>query len=162
MSRQRFLSGDIGRVDKEGFLRITDRKKDIIVTANGKNVAPQKIENLLKSSCPLISQVVVHGDQRPFLSALITLDPSSLNEWAKNRSLSQEYKKLTKSNTVRDAVDQAISGINQSLARFEQIKKYTILDHDFVVGEQLTPTLKVKRNVCNQRYRSELDSFYRT
>ena len=121
-----FRSGDIGVIE-DGYVRITDRKKDIIVTAGGKNIAPQNIENLVKSKCPLISQVVIHGDKRKFLSALITLDEATLGEWAANNAINGDYSALTQNDQVRKVVDTAIEGVNSSLARYETIKKYEVL-----------------------------------
>ncbi len=155
-----FHTGDIGVLDREKFLRITDRKKDIIVTAGGKNIAPQKIENTLKSKSPLISQVVVHGDQRRFLSALVTLDEAALTGFAKHHKISGDYEALVKSSAIHEAVEESIRSMNAELPSYEQIKKFVILDHDLVVGEELTPTLKVKRAVCNRKYKELFDAFY--
>ena len=155
-----FHSGDIGEVDTEGFLRITDRKKDIIVTAGGKNVAPQNLENLIKSRSPLISQAVVHGDKRKFLSVLLTVDEENLTKWARDKGLAGDYTALTQSREVDAEIGNVIKGINASLASYESLKKYRVLDHDFVVGEQLTPSLKLKRKVCNERYKDIFDAFY--
>lgn len=141
-----FSSGDIGVIDKDGFLKITDRKKDIIVTAGGKNVAPQNLENLVKSASPIISQVMVHGDQRNFLVALITLDPEA-------------QKKLTPEQAQAE-IEDVLKKVNAQLASYETIKKFKVLEQDFVVGHELTPTLKVKRKFCNEKYRSILDGFY--
>ncbi len=141
-----FHTGDIGELDEDGYLKITDRKKDIIVTAGGKNVAPQNIENQLKMH-PLISQVVVIGDKRKFLSALITLDEEAA------RGLSEEER--------RRQVDEAVAELNGRLARYETIKKYAILDHDFTQESgELTPSLKVKRRVVEKNYAHIVDAFY--
>ena len=155
-----FHSGDIGEVDSEGYLRITDRKKDIIVTAGGKNVAPQNLENLIKARSPLISQAVVHGDQRKFLSVLITVDEENVTKWAKDKGVAGDYKAITQSKELDVEIGNVIKGINSSLASYESLKKFKVLDHDFVVGEQLTPSLKVKRKVCNDRYKAIFDGFY--
>ncbi len=155
-----FATGDIGVIDSEGCLKITDRKKDIIVTAGGKNVAPQNIENLIKSSNSLISQVVIHGDKRKYLTALITLDPDNAIEWAKNNGVSGDYAAITQSSPVRQAIQGTIEACNKQLARYETIKKFRILDRDFEVGEELTPTLKVKRKLCNQKFKDIFDGFY--
>jgi long-chain acyl-CoA synthetase len=141
-----FASGDIGVIDKDGFLKITDRKKDIIVTAGGKNVAPQNIESLIKSSSPLISQVMIHGDKRNYLVALITLDPDNAKKVGADKAAAE--------------IDEVLKKVNGQLASYETIKKHKILDHDFVVGHELTPTLKVKRKFCNEKYRQILDGFY--
>ena len=155
-----FHSGDIGVVDKDGFVRITDRKKDIIVTAGGKNVAPQNLENLLKAKSPLISQVVVHGDKRKFLSVLITVDEEAISKWAKDKGVSGDYKSVTQSKALEGEISGVLKDINSSLASYETLKKFKILDHDFAIGDQLTPSLKVKRKLCNERYKDILDGFY--
>ena len=155
-----FHTGDIGSIDKDGFIRITDRKKDIIVTAGGKNVAPQNIENIIKTRSALISQVVVHGDKRKYLSALITLDEENLRAWAKQSNISGEYGALTQTPQARAAVDAALKEVNSMLASYESVKKFKILDHDFVIGDQLTPSLKVKRKLCNDKYKADFDAFY--
>ncbi len=155
-----FHSGDIGVIDKDGFVKITDRKKDIIVTAGGKNVAPQNLENLLKSKSPLISQAVVHGDKRKFLSVLITVDEEGVTKWAKDKGLGGDYKAVTQSKELNAAIGGVVKDVNSSLASYETLKKFKILDHDFIVGDQLTPSLKVKRKLCNERYKDIFDDFY--
>ena len=140
-----FHSGDIGVIEPTGHLRITDRKKDIIVTAGGKNIAPQNLENELKAACPLISQVVVIGDRQKYLVALITLS----EEAARDRAGAEA--------AVRQAVDRQ----NQKLASYETIKRFTVLPRDLSeeAGE-LTPSLKVKRKVVSDRYKQEIASMY--
>lgn len=157
-----FQSGDIGEFDQDGFLKITDRKKDIIITAGGKNVAPQNIENLIKAD-PYISQVVVHGDKRKFLSALVTLDQAEVERYAKEHKIDfAKYDELIKAPAVYDLVKKSIDSKNSALARYETIKKFAILPSDFSVESgELTPTLKVKRKVINQRYKDIFDGFYR-
>lgn len=155
-----FKTGDMGVIDPSGFLRITDRKKNIIVTAGGKKVAPQKLENALKSKTSLISQVLVHGDQKPYLVALVTLDEQVLREFAKRKRLEGSSAQLTQNPEIIKKIRQAQESLNQTLASFEQIKKIKILEHDFEIGEQLTPTLKVKRAYCIQHYAKELESLY--
>jgi long-chain acyl-CoA synthetase len=141
-----FHSGDIGEYDADGYLRITDRKKDIIVTAAGKNIAPQNIENLLKQSA-LISQAMVHGDKRPYLVALVTLNPDAVA-----RIGAEE---------VRARVQSEVDAVNARLSSFETVKKFAILDKDFSIeGGELTPTLKVKRKVVSDRYKGTLDALY--
>jgi long-chain acyl-CoA synthetase len=154
-----FHTGDIGELDRDGFLRITDRKKDIIVTAGGKNVAPQNLENLIKSKSPLISQVVIHGDKRKFLSAIVTLDPASLQDYAKGLGIG-DHNNLTQHPKIYEAINRTMDDVNAELARYESIKKFRILDHDFEIGDQLTPTLKVKRKLVNERYKDVFDEFY--
>jgi long-chain acyl-CoA synthetase len=156
-----FHTGDVGVVDPDGALRITDRKKDIIVTAGGKNVAPQNIENLVKTH-KLISQVVVHGDKRKFLTALITLDPEALSAFAEERGLGNgSYAELTQKPEVHAEIQQGVDTFNDDLAKFETIKKFKILEADFTQESgELTPSLKVKRKVINDRYKKVFDSFY--
>ena len=154
-----FYTGDIGLVDRDGCLKITDRKKDIIVTAGGKNVAPQNLENELKTD-PLLSQVMVHGDKRKFLSALVTLNEENVRAWAKANGISTEGS-LHANAKVRERIQQAIDALNAKQASYSTIKKFAILPRDLTqeAGE-LTPTLKVKRKYCTQKYRDVLDAFY--
>jgi long-chain acyl-CoA synthetase len=155
-------SGDIGEIDADGFLRITDRKKDIIVTAGGKNIAPQNIEGLLKSD-PLISQVMVHGDKRPYCVALVTLNEEALRGFARENGLDGgPYSELTQHPRVREAVERIVDEKNRSLASYETVKRFAILPHDFTqeTGE-LTPTLKVKRKFATQKYWDVIENLYR-
>lgn len=156
-----FHTGDIGEFDSEGFLRITDRKKDIIVTAGGKNVAPQNIENLIKTD-PYISQIVVHGDRRKFLSALVTLDQLQIEKFAQQHSIPYvKYEDLVNSEKIYNFIRTRIDEKNKQLAKYETIKRFAILPHDFTVESgELTPTLKIKRKVISLRYQSILDRFY--
>ncbi|MEL6185222.1 MAG: long-chain fatty acid--CoA ligase, partial [Myxococcota bacterium] len=155
-----FASGDIGVIDGDGFLTITDRKKDIIVTAGGKNVAPQNIENAVKSANPLISQVMVHGDKRKYLVALITLEPEAAAKLGEEKGVGSDYAAVCRSDAARAAVQTTLDSVNSNLARYETIKSFRILEKDFEVGEELTPTLKVKRKLCNQKFADILDAFY--
>lgn len=155
-----FRSGDIGAIDADGFLKITDRKKDLIITAGGKNIAPQNIENLIKPE-PLISQVMVHGDQRHYLVALVTLDVEEFGRLCKQHGLSGPLETLVTHQVVRDAVGKIIEEKNATLARYETIKKFQIIPHDFTVESgMLTPTLKVKRRAIEAHYRELLNSLY--
>ncbi len=155
-----FHSGDLGAFDGP-FLKITGRKKDIIVTAGGKNIAPQNIESKLKSSCPLISQVVIHGDKRKFLSALVTLEQDALTGWAAQRGLSGSYEELTAHPDAQKVIDETFNTVNDTLNRYETIKKWKILSADFSVESgELTPSLKVKRNVVSANHMEIYDSFY--
>ena len=154
-------TGDIGRLDEDGFLYITGRKKDIIITAGGKNITPANLENGLKQN-QYISQAVVHGDRRPFLSALITLDPEEIVPWAQKQGIEDtDMASLAQNEKVRALVQEAVDTVNEKVARVEEVKKFTILPHDLTqeTGE-LTPTLKVKRNVVNEKYAAELDAMY--
>jgi len=157
-----FKTGDIGEFNDDGTLRITDRKKDLIVTAAGKNIAPQYIENLLKTDA-LFSQVMVHGDKRKFLSALVTLNPESLKDWAKSHQLETfDYALLTKHPKVFQLVKKRLDEKNKQLASYESIKRFGILEEDFSIEKgDLTPTLKIKRKVVSEKYKDLLDSFYK-
>jgi long-chain acyl-CoA synthetase len=152
-------TGDIGEVDKDGYLKITDRKKDIIVTAGGKNVAPQNLENDLKTD-PLISQVMVHGDKRKFLSALITLNEENVRKWAKDSGFTLPGV-FHEDPRVRTRIQQAVDALNAKQASYSTIKKFALLPRELTqdAGE-LTPTLKVKRKFCTQKYKDILDAFY--
>jgi long-chain acyl-CoA synthetase len=155
-----FHSGDIGVFDDHGFLTITDRKKDIIVTAGGKNVAPQNIENLLKQS-PWISQAMVHGDKRPYLVALVTLNPDAMARFAEETGRPNDIAQLAADTEVRARVELEITATNRRLSQFETIKKFHILAADFSIeGGELTPTLKVKRKVVSERHKRALDALY--
>lgn len=156
-----FKTGDIAEISDAGVIRIVDRKKDLIVTAGGKNVAPQNIENMLKSS-PLISQAVVHGDRRNYLTALITLDEEALRKFAEKHGLPDgSFAALTQLSQVHKEVDSIVGQLNRELPRYETIKKFKILETDFSVETgELTPSLKVKRREINKRYATAFDAFY--
>jgi len=156
-----FATGDIGRLDDDGFLYITDRKKDLIVTAGGMNIAPQNIENRLKGD-PFISQAMVHGDKRPYPVALITLNPEELAKFAKAEGiLDTEPTSLAKNPKVVERVSRSVEVRNEELQSYAKIKKFSILPIDFTVENGLlTPTLKVKRKLITEKYRETLDSLY--
>ncbi len=156
-----FQTGDIGELDADGYLRITDRKKNIIVTAGGKNIAPANIENLLMAH-PLISQVMVHGDRRNYLVALLTLDPDALLAWANDHHKgSLSYEQLTQDAEVAALVQSLVDKANTSLARYEQIKYFRILPEEVSVENGLlTPTLKLKRREMEARYGGWLEEMY--
>jgi len=153
-------TGDLGSVDEEGYLSITGRKKDIIITAGGKNLTPANLENDLKQS-PWISQAVMYGDRRPYPVALITLDPEEILPWAKQEGEPEDLAALAQSDKVRELIQGELDKVNAKYAQVEQIKKFAILDHDLSqeTGE-LTPTLKVKRNVVNERYEELFNDLY--
>jgi long-chain acyl-CoA synthetase len=152
-------TGDIGLLDEAGHLKITDRKKDIIVTAGGKNVAPQNLENELKTD-PLVSQAMIHGDKRKFLSALVTLNEENARKWAAENGVPPGAP-LHEDPRVKARMQQAIDALNAKQASYATVKRFAIVPRDFTqeTGE-LTPTLKVKRKVVTQNYRALLDSFY--
>jgi long-chain acyl-CoA synthetase len=156
-----FHTGDIGELDPAGNLRITDRKKDIIVTAGGKNVAPQNIENDLKSF-PIVSQAMVYGDRRKFLSVLITVSEEQAKKIAADKSITYtDYADLVQKPAIQDAVKAAVDGINGTLPSYETLKRFAVLPNDFTQESgELTPTLKVKRKFATAKYKSVLDGFY--
>jgi long-chain acyl-CoA synthetase len=154
-----FATGDIGELDEAGSLRITDRKKDIIVTAGGKNVAPQNLEGDLKTD-PLVSQVMVHGDKRKFLSALVTLNEEAARKWLADQSLPAEGP-LHENRAIRARLQATFDALNARQASYSTVKRFAVLERDFTIDSgELTPTLKVKRKVVTQRYRAILDGFY--
>jgi long-chain acyl-CoA synthetase len=154
-------TGDIGEIDpRTQAVRITDRKKDLIITAGGKNIAPQRIENLVKTH-KLIAQCVVHGDRRKFISALITIDPEHIGAFAQQNGISGSYEELCKHPKVRAEVERLISESNSELASYETIKKFEILDKDFSIETgELTAKLSVKRKVISSKYGHIFDAFY--
>lgn len=150
-------TGDIGEIDADGFLRITDRKKDLIVTAGGKNVAPQRIERTLRAS-KYLSQVVAYGDKRKFISALVTLEREHVEAWAAERGVSGDP---TEDPRVQELVHAEIERGNERLASFETVKKFRILPRDLSIEEgELTPTLKVKRKVVYEKFAALLNEMY--
>jgi long-chain acyl-CoA synthetase len=151
-------TGDLASIDEDGFIYITGRKKDIIITAGGKNITPANLENGLKQN-RWISQAVVIGDRRPYLVALITIDPDELPAFAEQHGL--EADEVYRSDAMRAEVQHALDEVNSAVGRVEQVKKFTILPHDLSqpTGE-LTPTLKVKRNVVNDKYAGDIEALY--
>jgi long-chain acyl-CoA synthetase len=153
-------TGDLGTIDDEGYLSITGRKKDIIITAGGKNLTPSNIENDLKQS-RYISQAVMHGDRRPYPVALITLDAEEILPWAKEQGLPEDVAALALAGEVRALVQVELDRANENYAQVEQIKKFTILHRDLTVEDgELTPTLKVKRALVNERFAEMFESLY--
>jgi long-chain acyl-CoA synthetase len=153
-------TGDIGEMGDDGYLRITDRKKDLIVTAGAKNVAPQPIENSLTAS-PLIENAVLFGDRMPYIVALIVPAFDALAQWAEGqRIVVRDRRTLLEEARVVAEYQRIIDEVNASLARFETVKKFRFVTEPFVIGTELTPTLKVKRRVVAERYRLALDEMY--
>ena len=159
-----FATGDIGELDDEGRLLITDRKKDLIKTSGGKYIAPQAIEAMFKAVCPLASEMLVHADGRNYATALVTLDPDALAQWGRAQGLTQvEYAALAADPAVRTYVSSCVEVLNGRLNRWETIKDFRILDHDLSIeADELTPSLKLKRKVVTTRYEHLLDSMYGT
>ena len=157
-----FHTGDIGTIDGDGFLVITDRKKDLIVTAGGMNIAPQNIENLLKAD-PFISQVMIYGDRRPYPVALITVNPEELSKFAREQGiLTSEAAAIVKHPKVVERVGRTVEEKNTQLQSYAKIKRFTVLATDFTLdGGELTPTLKVKRRVVSQKYKDAIEELYR-
>ncbi len=152
-------TGDIGELDSDGYLKITDRKKDLIKTSGGKYIAPQNLENELKGD-PLISQAVIHGDQRKYVTALITLSIENARAWAAEQGLAED-EPLHAHPKVKARIQQAVDALNAKQASYSSIKKFTILENDFTQDRgELTPTLKVKRKVVTERFKKQLDAMY--
>ena len=154
-------TGDVGVFDADGYLKITDRKKDLIITAYGKNVAPQNIENALKTS-RYISQALVYGDRQKYLVALLTMDPEEVPAWAREKGVAfEDISELAERPEVVGLFEGEAQRINQELASFERVRKVRVLPRDFSIEEgELTPTLKVKRRVVNQRFGPTLQELY--
>ncbi|MFN2462674.1 MAG: long-chain fatty acid--CoA ligase [Candidatus Dormibacteria bacterium] len=153
-------SGDVGTIDADGFLTITDRKKDLIITAGGKNISPSNLEVALKSQ-PYVGNAVAIGDARPFMSALLTIDPEQLSRLAEEVGASADAAALAENIRVREIFQRGVDAVNAHLSHVEQIKKFTILPADLGTDtDELTPTLKVKRKVVNQKYAAEIEALY--
>jgi len=153
-------TGDIGEFDEDGYLKITGRKKDIIITAGGKNITPANLEAEIKQS-PYVSQVVVIGDRRPFLSALVTLDMEEVAKLAEEKGWPADPAEVAKNPEMREIIQEHVDEINEKFARVEQVKKFEILPADLSQeGGELTPTLKVKRNVVADKYEKDIEALY--
>jgi long-chain acyl-CoA synthetase len=157
-----FRTGDIGEVDADGFLLITDRKKDLIKTSGGKYVAPSHIEGMFKAICPYVSQVVIIGQARNFVTMLATLDPDAIVAWAAGGPLEgKPYDIIAASPEAEKMIAEHVAQLNERLNRWETVKKFTILPHDFTVeGGELTPSLKVKRRSVETAYAGDIDKMY--
>ena len=157
-----FHTGDVGEIDSEGYLKITDRKKDLIVTAGGKNVAPQYIENLLKFS-PYINDAVVIGDRKKFISAIIVIDEENVVKWAQDHKVQYTtFASLTRAEEVEKLIAEEVAKVNRQLARVENIRKFRLLDKKLYTEDgEVTPTMKVKRKAIYEQYKDLIESMYR-
>jgi long-chain acyl-CoA synthetase len=156
-----FYSGDIGEFTPEGYLRITDRKKDLIKTSGGKYVAPQKIENLAKVQ-PHISQIVVIGDGRKYISALIGIEKDRFISMLDEMGLPSDCSlpELAKHPKVREVLETEMALVNAELAQYETVKKFTIIGEEFTMDNYLTPSLKVKKKVVSEHYKDAIEALY--
>ncbi|MEO8706508.1 MAG: long-chain fatty acid--CoA ligase [Kofleriaceae bacterium] len=155
-------TGDIGAIDEHGFLRITDRKKDLFKTSGGKYIAPQYIEGKLKAHCPFISQVIIHGDKRNFVTALVALDEESTMKWARDKGVNgKSYTDVATASDTKAMITTYFEQINKTLEKWETVKQFAILPKDLSVDAgELTPSLKVKRKVVEKKYATMLDKMY--
>ena len=155
-------TGDVGTLDDDGFLRITDRMKDIIITAGGKNITPSEIENQLKFS-PYISDAIVIGDRRPYLTCLVMIDQENVEKFAQDQSVPfTNYASLTRAKAVQGLIWSEIEKVNANFARVEAIKKFYLIEQQLTPeDEELTPTMKLKRSFVNQKYAKEIEMMYR-
>jgi long-chain acyl-CoA synthetase len=155
-------TGDKGSLDEDGFLTITGRIKDLFKTSGGKYIAPAAIEAKFKAVCPYASQFMVFGNERNFCVALVTLDPDAMDGWARENGMGgASYTDIVTSDKARTMVAEYVDRLNAQLNRWETIKKWAILDHDLSVESgELTPSMKVKRNVVEEKHRALIDAFY--
>ncbi len=155
-----FDTGEVGEIDDEGFVRITGRKKEILVTAGGKNVAPAVLEDRLRAH-PLVDQCMVVGDGRPFIAALLTLDREAVLAWAEPQGKSVDLAVLTDDTDLRAALDEAVEEANKAVSKAEAIRKYTVLPVEWTEERgQLTPSLKLKRDVVMREHRDDVADMY--
>ncbi len=154
-------TGDVGSVDADGYYTITDRMKDIIITAGGKNVTPSELENDLKFS-PYITDAVVIGDKRPYLVAIVMIDQDNVEKFAQDNDVPfSNYASLTRSEPVQKLIQQEIDRVNKKFARVEQIKKFFLLDTQLSAeDEELTPTMKLKRKLVEKKYQPQIEAMY--
>ncbi len=154
------LTGDLGEIDEEGFVRITGRKKDLIITAGGKNIAPSRIEGLISNS-KYINQAFVIGDKRKYLVALVTIDPDNVKTFAEEQNISyNSFEELMNHEKVQALVEAEVEKVNKELASFETVKKVKIVPEFTIENGMITPTLKLKKNVIQERYKAEIDAMY--
>jgi long-subunit acyl-CoA synthetase (AMP-forming) len=154
-------TGDLATVDEDGYYKIVDRKKELIINSAGKNIAPAMVENRVKQYSPLIGHAVAIGDRRSYLTALIVLDEEALQELAARNGLSGSFAELARDETVRAEVERAVTEANNTLARVEQVKKFTIIDRGWLPGsEEVTQTMKLKRRVIHAKYAGDIEALY--
>ncbi|MGV9744968.1 AMP-dependent synthetase/ligase [Rhodococcus zopfii] len=154
-------TGDIAEIDDDGYVRLIDRKKELIVNASGKNMSPANIEGALRAACPMLGGAAAIGNDRPYNVALLALDPDALAAFAAEHGLTGTHEELTKDPAVVEAVDQAVQAANAKLSRVEQIKKYAVLPNIWEPsGDELTPTMKLKRKPIDAKYAEEIDKLY--
>ncbi len=151
-------TGDVGEIDADGYLRITDRKKDLIITAGGKNISPSNIETALKRH-DLVANAVVIGDRRPYVTALLTLDADAARAFAAEHGVAVEGS-LADAPAIAEELGRHVDAVNAHLAHVEQVKRWRLLPHDFEIGVELTPTLKVKRKVVSERWAADIEALY--
>jgi long-chain acyl-CoA synthetase len=153
-------TGDVAEIDADGFIKITDRKKDILVTAGGKKVAPQNLENELKHS-KYVSHALVVGDRRPYVAALVALDEEAIGAWAREHGAQQDLAELSRNPDVVALIQAAVDDANRGRSGFDQIKRFSILPRDFSADEgEVTPTLKLRRRIAEQHFAQEIDQLY--
>jgi long-chain acyl-CoA synthetase len=153
-------SGDVAEISDDGFIKIVDRKKEILITAGGKNVAPSNVENRLKQH-PLVGQAAMIADRRAYATALIALDPEDAAAWAKSHGKPTDIASLSQDPELIEDIQHFVDEMNKHLHNQEQIKKFTVLPVDWTIeGGEITPTLKMKRKVVNQKYEAEIESMY--
>jgi long-subunit acyl-CoA synthetase (AMP-forming) len=154
-------TGDVGEIDADGYVRIVDRKKELIIDAGGKNMSPSNLEAALKGASPLIGQACVIGDGRPYVSALIVLDADYAPAWAAREGITGTLPALARDERVRAAVQAGVDAANAGLSRPEQIKRFTLVEGDWLPGgDELTPTMKLKRRPIGEKYASAIDAMY--
>ena len=155
-------TGDVGAMDNQGFVKITDRMKDIIITSGGKNITPSEIENQLKFS-PYMSDAIVVGDKRPYLTCLVMIDHENVEKFAQDHDIPfTNYASLCRAQEIQDLIWREIEAVNVNFARVETIKKFFLIERQLTPeDEELTPTMKLKRNFVNKRYASEIERMYR-
>jgi long-chain acyl-CoA synthetase len=155
-------TGDVGLIDEEGYVKITDRMKDIIITAGGKNITPSEIENQLKAS-PYISDAVVIGDKRAYLTCLVMIERETVEKFAQDIDVPfTNYTSLCRSKEVQDLIWSEIERVNANFARVETIKRFYLIEQQLTPeDEELTPTMKLKRSFVNTKYKAQIDAMYR-